>query len=46
LSAGLNLGLWLIEREVGPDLARTVADILEYRPHNDVWQSRVVPAAR
>jgi hypothetical protein len=46
LSAGLDLGLWLIEREVGPDLARAVADILEYRPHHDVWQSRPVHAAR
>ncbi|HST85010.1 MAG TPA: DJ-1/PfpI family protein [Kineosporiaceae bacterium] len=44
LSAGLDLGLWLIEREVDADLARNVADILEYRPHNDVWQSRVVHA--
>ena len=38
LSAGLDLGLWIIEREVGPDLARTVADLIEYTPRNDVWQ--------
>ncbi len=40
LSAGLDLGLWIIEREVGPALARKVADIMEYRPHNDVLRSQ------
>jgi transcriptional regulator GlxA family with amidase domain len=38
LTAGLDLGLWLIEREVSAELAATVAENMEYRPWNDVWQ--------
>lgn len=37
LVAGLDLGLWIIEREVGADLAAAVASSIEYRPHHDVW---------
>jgi transcriptional regulator GlxA family with amidase domain len=43
LTAGLDLGLWLIEREVGPELAATIADNMEYLPRNDVWR-RTEPA--
>ena len=38
LTAGLDLGLWLIEREVGPDLAASVAQNMEYLPQGEVWR--------
>jgi transcriptional regulator GlxA family with amidase domain len=38
LTAGLDLGLWLIEREVSAKLAARVAESMEYRPWNDVWR--------
>jgi transcriptional regulator GlxA family with amidase domain len=39
LVAGLDLGLWIIEREVDADLAAAVAATVEYTPHRDVWCS-------
>jgi len=42
LSAGLDLGLWLIQREVSADLAHDVADSLEYAARNDVWHAGIV----
>jgi transcriptional regulator GlxA family with amidase domain len=39
LTAGLDLGLWIIEREVDAAIARNVADAIEYLPQNDVWQA-------
>ncbi len=42
LSAGLDLGLWLIQREVSAELAHEVADSLEYVPRDDVWNAGIV----
>jgi transcriptional regulator GlxA family with amidase domain len=39
LSAGLDLGLWIIEREVDAATASAVAEGMEYQPQNNVWQS-------
>lgn len=39
LSAGLDLGLWILEREVGPELAAEVADRMEYTAHRDVHRT-------
>ncbi|WP_430786693.1 DJ-1/PfpI family protein [Actinoplanes sp. G11-F43] len=37
LSAGLDLGLWLTERELGPDRAARVAASLDFTRRDPVW---------
>ncbi|MFW6153059.1 MAG: DJ-1/PfpI family protein [Halobacteriota archaeon] len=36
VTAGLDLALWLIERERGSDLARSIAETIAYEPSGDV----------
>jgi transcriptional regulator GlxA family with amidase domain len=43
LSAGLDLALWIIEREAGREFALAVADVVEYLPRDDVW-ARPLPS--
>jgi transcriptional regulator GlxA family with amidase domain len=38
LTAGLDLGLWLVAREAGVELAQQVATGLEYEPRGEVWR--------
>jgi len=42
---GIDLALWLIEREVGAELAERVAFGLEYVAQRDVWQRPTVTAS-
>jgi transcriptional regulator GlxA family with amidase domain len=37
ITAGIDLGLYLLEREFGPDLATEVADYMEYDRREDVF---------
>jgi transcriptional regulator GlxA family with amidase domain len=38
ITAGIDLALWLTEREADPELATKVAHLIEYRPVGDVWR--------
>jgi transcriptional regulator GlxA family with amidase domain len=38
LTAGLDLGLWLVAREAGTTLGREVATGMEYEPRGEVWR--------
>ena len=42
--SGIDLGLRIIEREAGADLATRVAQALEYEPSDDVWHSPTLAA--
>lgn len=37
VTSGLDLGLWLVRRELGPDTAIGVEGVLEYRADGTVW---------
>ncbi|WP_181794197.1 DJ-1/PfpI family protein [Streptomyces sp. WELS2] len=39
ISSGLELGLWLVKRELGPDAAIGVESMLEYEARGTVWQA-------
>jgi transcriptional regulator GlxA family with amidase domain len=39
VTAGLDLALWLVEREWGADLARVVAEQMEYERTGTVWRA-------
>ncbi|MBO3741697.1 DJ-1/PfpI family protein [Actinoplanes sp. NEAU-H7] len=39
LSAGLDLGLWLTERELGPERATAVAAAIDFSPRSPVWKT-------
>lgn len=39
LTAGLDLGLWIAERELGPQVADRVARSIEYTPQGRVWHA-------
>ncbi|MFB9904096.1 DJ-1/PfpI family protein [Allokutzneria oryzae] len=40
ITSGLDLGLWLVTRELGADRAVTVEAIMEYESRGTVWRSR------
>jgi transcriptional regulator GlxA family with amidase domain len=42
ITAGLDLSLWLIERELGPDLATRVARDMEYERGGKLWRAGVL----
>ncbi|MFC0627179.1 DJ-1/PfpI family protein [Kribbella deserti] len=37
ITSGIDLALWIVEREIGPDLATRIATAMEYQPHRDIW---------
>ena len=39
VTSGIDLALWLVERELGRELADTVADEMEYERRGDVWRA-------
>ncbi|MFF7094372.1 DJ-1/PfpI family protein [Streptomyces rubradiris] len=39
ITSGLELGLWLVKRELGPDAATGVETMLEYEARGTVWQA-------
>jgi transcriptional regulator GlxA family with amidase domain len=39
VTSGLDMALWLVEREAGPELAEQVADELEHTRSGRVWQA-------
>jgi len=39
VTAGLDLALWLVEREAGPQLAQLLAAGVEYERQGEVWRS-------
>ncbi|MFZ4181906.1 DJ-1/PfpI family protein [Streptomyces pseudogriseolus] len=39
ITSGLDLGLWLVRRELGPDAATGVEVMLEYEARGTVWQT-------
>ena len=39
LTAGLDLGLWIVERELGSAVADRVADSIEYPRQGRVWRA-------
>ncbi|MEU3411899.1 DJ-1/PfpI family protein [Streptomyces sp. NPDC006658] len=40
ITSGLELGLWLVKRELGSDAATGVEAMLEYEARGTVWQAR------
>ena len=38
VTSGIDLALWLVEREFGPDVAATAADEMEYERRGPVWR--------
>ncbi|MNX95631.1 Isonitrile hydratase [compost metagenome] len=40
VTSGLDLGLYLLEREFGPRIARAVEKLFEYERRGTVWQAR------
>jgi transcriptional regulator GlxA family with amidase domain len=40
VTAGLDLALWLVEREVGPEAAELLAQGVEYQRNGTVWRSQ------
>ena len=38
VTAGLDLALWLVERELGAEVARTIAVAIAYPASQDVWR--------
>ncbi|MFB6360052.1 MAG: DJ-1/PfpI family protein [Halobacteriales archaeon] len=39
VSSGLDLALWIVEREFGRELADVTAEAIEYEPRHDVYES-------
>lgn len=44
VTSGLDLGLYLLERELGPRIARTVEDLFEYERRGTTWHNRGLEA--
>ncbi|MFJ9823045.1 DJ-1/PfpI family protein [Streptomyces sp. NPDC101160] len=40
VTSGLDLALWLVRRELGPDAATNLEQMLEYEARGTVWSSR------
>jgi transcriptional regulator GlxA family with amidase domain len=38
VTSGLDMALWLVEREAGAELAQSVADEVEYTRRSEVWR--------
>lgn len=38
VTAGIDLALWLVQRECGPDIARDVSRAIAYPMPTDIWQ--------
>jgi transcriptional regulator GlxA family with amidase domain len=38
ITAGIDLALWIVEREIDPELAERIARAMEYEPRRDVWR--------
>lgn len=38
VTAGIDLALWLVQRECGPDIARAVSHAIAYPMPTDIWQ--------
>ncbi|MEV7796684.1 DJ-1/PfpI family protein [Streptomyces sp. NPDC087512] len=46
VTSGLDLGLYLLERELGPRIARTVEELFEHERRGTVWRAQgMAPAA-
>lgn len=39
ITCGLDLGLWLVERFLGAEVARTLEERLEYERRGTVWRN-------
>jgi putative intracellular protease/amidase len=44
VTSGLDLGLYLLERELGPRIARAVEDLFEYERRGTIWHNRGLEA--
>jgi putative intracellular protease/amidase len=44
VTSGLDLGLYLLERELGPCIARAVEDLFEYERRGTIWHNRGLEA--
>ncbi len=44
VTSGLDLGLYLLEREFGPRIARVVEEMFEYERRGTVWQNKGLEA--
>ncbi|HZV72559.1 MAG TPA: DJ-1/PfpI family protein [Conexibacter sp.] len=44
VTAGMDLALWLVERERGADVAAALARGVEYEPNGEVWRRESAPA--
>ena len=44
VTSGLDLGLYLLERELGPRIARAVEDLFEYERRGTTWRNRGLEA--
>jgi transcriptional regulator GlxA family with amidase domain len=44
-TSGLDLGLYLLERELGPRIAHTVEKLLAYERRGTVWHDHGLPPA-
>jgi transcriptional regulator GlxA family with amidase domain len=43
VTSGIDLALWLVERQFGPELADAVAAEIEHPRHGEVWRARPGP---
>jgi transcriptional regulator GlxA family with amidase domain len=46
VTSGIDLALWLVEREVGPDIAAAVAEEMEYPRNAAIWSGGSFVSAR
>jgi putative intracellular protease/amidase len=44
VTSGLDLGLYLLERELGPRIARAVEDLFEYERRGTIWHNKGLEA--
>jgi transcriptional regulator GlxA family with amidase domain len=44
VTSGLDLGLYLLERELGPRIARCVEELFEYERRGTTWQNKGLEA--
>jgi transcriptional regulator GlxA family with amidase domain len=38
ITSSIDLALWIVEREIDPELAAGVARSMEYEPRRDIWR--------
>ncbi|WP_328990192.1 DJ-1/PfpI family protein [Kribbella sp. NBC_01245] len=38
ITSGIDLAFWIVERELGADLASDIAAAMEYHPDRDIWK--------